>query len=120
MNIEFHYYALRYLCKNAGFPGEDASTIAISSQLVDECTAPWEVSGKGSGLMQGASDFQYSGYSRFSWLKTAASKAQSALGSLRGTIPETTYRGSLFERWNKAAADHKAFCGQLFAQRGIE
>lgn len=333
MNIEFHYYALRYLCKNAGFPGEDASTIAISSQLVDECTAPWEVFGKGrgaftqitqnyvfwdekvaqdiyrpfhfipgdgelagsrrkdgrpgryvvtedsglareilivalkthdlfrigialhayadtwahqnfssnqedqnalepsslipavghlpafrkpdiprlvwhdtrlkepfqevhnadrfsraatmiyrflctynrkgfadepfvvgkleelwrnkegaddgaarasdyivdfdvppyerdawalraggaaSGLMQGASDFQYSGYSRFSWLKTAASKAQSALGSLRGTIPETTYSGSLFERWNKAAADHKAFCGQLFAQRGIE
>ncbi|MDP2792214.1 MAG: hypothetical protein Q8O15_10720, partial [Rectinemataceae bacterium] len=43
MNIEFHYYALQYISRCAGFSQVDASTIAISSQLVDECMAPWEV-----------------------------------------------------------------------------
>jgi len=44
MNIEFHYYALHYISRCAGFNPNDASTIAISSQMVDECIAPWEVS----------------------------------------------------------------------------
>lgn len=43
MNIEFHYYALFYLARNAGFDAPEALTIAISSQLVDECLSPWEI-----------------------------------------------------------------------------
>ena len=46
MNIEFHYYALQYLSRCAGFSADDASTIAVSSQLVDECVAPWEIRGE--------------------------------------------------------------------------
>ena len=48
MNIEFHYYSLYYLCKNAGFQDKEAEIIAISSQLVDECVVPWKVAGESS------------------------------------------------------------------------
>lgn len=47
MNIEFHYYALYYLCRSAGFSQEEASTIAVSSQMVDENLVPWEIVGGG-------------------------------------------------------------------------
>ncbi len=47
MNIEFHYYALYYISRCAGFPQPEAPTLAISSQLVDESTAPWEIRGEG-------------------------------------------------------------------------
>jgi hypothetical protein len=53
MNIEFHYYALHYLSRCAGFSENDASTIAISSQMVDECIAPWEIFGWKPGLSPG-------------------------------------------------------------------
>ena len=46
MNIEFHYYALYYISRCAGFSESDASTLAGSSQLVDESTAPWEIRGE--------------------------------------------------------------------------
>ncbi|MCE1206237.1 MAG: hypothetical protein LWX00_02390 [Spirochaetia bacterium] len=46
MNIEFHYYCLYYLCRNAGFLEREAEIISISSQLVDECIAPWKVAGE--------------------------------------------------------------------------
>ncbi|MCE1196066.1 hypothetical protein LWX53_06160 [bacterium] len=49
MNIEFHYYALRYLARCAGFPESESAEIAISSQLVDECLAPWEIAGARGG-----------------------------------------------------------------------
>jgi hypothetical protein len=45
MNFEFHYCAVRYLCECAGFEARTADRIAISSQLVDECTLPWEIQG---------------------------------------------------------------------------
>lgn len=45
MNFEFHYYTVRYLCGCAGFDDLKADRIAISSQLVDECTLAWEVQG---------------------------------------------------------------------------
>lgn len=45
MNIEFHYYALYFLCRSAGFGDADSMTIAMSSQLVDDCVAPWSISG---------------------------------------------------------------------------
>jgi hypothetical protein len=35
MNIEFHYYIIHFLANQAGFPEEDARTIAYSSQFVD-------------------------------------------------------------------------------------
>lgn len=43
MNIEFHYYTIRYLARCAGFSDDDSAEVAISSQLVDECLAPWEI-----------------------------------------------------------------------------
>ncbi len=43
MNIEFHYYALYYLCRASGFPEDEALKIAISSQMVDENLAAWEI-----------------------------------------------------------------------------
>ncbi|HWP68842.1 MAG TPA: DUF6765 family protein, partial [Rectinemataceae bacterium] len=51
MNIEFHYYALHYISRCAGFSEEDAQIIANSSQLVDECTAPWEIKGESPGSL---------------------------------------------------------------------
>ncbi|MFA6366013.1 MAG: DUF6765 family protein, partial [Candidatus Hydrogenedentales bacterium] len=53
MNIEFHYYALHYLSRCAGFSEDDASIIAISSQMVDECIAPWEILGWNPGFSPG-------------------------------------------------------------------
>jgi hypothetical protein len=47
MNIEFHYYALYYLCRSAGLPEDSASKIAVSSQMVDENLAAWEIRGGG-------------------------------------------------------------------------
>ena len=47
MNIEFHYYTLFYLARNAGFDESEAQVIAISSQLVDECLMPWAVGQRG-------------------------------------------------------------------------
>lgn len=43
MNIEFHYYTIRHLARCAGFSEAESAEIAISSQLVDECLAPWEI-----------------------------------------------------------------------------
>ena len=43
MNREFHYYAICYLARSAGFPPDDAETIAISSQMVDESRFAWNV-----------------------------------------------------------------------------
>ena len=60
------------------------------------------------------------GYDRLSWLRGAAAKATSAFGSIRGIIPGVTYHGSNFERWNKAAEDHRAYCHSIFRLRGIE
>ncbi|MDX9826253.1 MAG: hypothetical protein RBT73_00765 [Spirochaetia bacterium] len=60
MNIEFHYYALYYLCRSAGFPEEDSSRIAISSQMVDENLAPWEiVGGDKTGLSIVTQNYQF-------------------------------------------------------------
>lgn len=46
MNIEFHYYALHFLCRSAGFNEADSAIIAISSQLVDDSIAAWTISGE--------------------------------------------------------------------------
>lgn len=46
MNIEFHYYSLYFLCRNAGFQEKEAEIISIASQLVDECVAPWKITGE--------------------------------------------------------------------------
>lgn len=45
MNKEFHYYVVWYLANKAGYPAEDASTIALSSQMVDDAKFPWSIEG---------------------------------------------------------------------------
>lgn len=55
MNIEFHYYALYYLASQAGYSPGQASIIAVSSQLADECTSPWEIR-DGSGNPAGRTE----------------------------------------------------------------
>jgi hypothetical protein len=50
MNIEFHYYAILHLARCAGFTEAESAEIAISSQLVDECLAPWEIVGDGGEI----------------------------------------------------------------------
>lgn len=42
MNLEFHYYAVYFLCARAGFSEDEARVIATSSQHVDEALVPWE------------------------------------------------------------------------------
>lgn len=50
MNIEFHYYAIYHLCVSAGFSPGESTVAAVSSQLVDECMAPWKVVGQGGNF----------------------------------------------------------------------
>jgi len=47
MNIEFHYYAICFICGRAGLPEERARTIATASQYVDEALVPCVLSGPG-------------------------------------------------------------------------
>lgn len=60
-----------------------------------------------------------SGYDKPSWIRTAASRAQMALGTACGEIPETGYHGSMFEAWNLAVGRHKAACRLIFTKRGV-
>jgi len=43
INREFHYYVIWYLAHSAGSSPEDAETIAISSQMVDDAKLPWRI-----------------------------------------------------------------------------
>jgi len=43
MNVEFHYHALYFICRRAGFPEGRAATIAASSQRVDDAVIPYEI-----------------------------------------------------------------------------
>ncbi len=78
-----------------------------------------EAGGRSSSVLGEGRQYE-SGYDGLSWLRGAAAKATSAFGSIRGIIPEASYRGSDFERWNKAAEDHRAICHSIFRLRGIE
>jgi hypothetical protein len=79
---------------------------------------PTEAGGRSNSILGDAKPYD-SGYDKLSWLRGAASKATSALGSIRGIIPIETYNGSDFERWNRAAEDHRTYCHTIFRQRGI-
>lgn len=43
MNIEFHYYAMRFLTQKAGFSEAEGEVLAASSQHVDDALAAYEV-----------------------------------------------------------------------------
>lgn len=43
MNREFHYYVVCYLARKAGFSPDQAETIALSSQMVDDSKLPWKI-----------------------------------------------------------------------------
>ncbi len=43
MNVEFHYYILKYIAVNSGFSNEDAEIIAYSSQLVDDNNKQYKI-----------------------------------------------------------------------------
>lgn len=50
MNLEFHYYALHFLARRAGFSDDEARLLAHSSQYVDDAIYEYEVVG-GSGAL---------------------------------------------------------------------
>ena len=43
MNLEFHYYAIRFLARKAGFSEAEGEVLAASSQYVDDSLAAYEV-----------------------------------------------------------------------------
>jgi hypothetical protein len=43
MNLEFHYYAIRFLAARAGFAEDEAHVLAASSQYVDDSIVAYEV-----------------------------------------------------------------------------
>ncbi len=43
MNLEFHYYAIRFLARRAGFSEAEGEVLAASSQYVDDSLAAYEV-----------------------------------------------------------------------------
>lgn len=47
MNIEFHYYAIYFLARRAGFGEDEARIIAQSSQYVDDAILPYAVDSRG-------------------------------------------------------------------------
>jgi len=49
MNREFHYYVIWYLASKAGFTANESSTIAISSQMVDDAKLSWSIEPERSG-----------------------------------------------------------------------
>jgi hypothetical protein len=86
MNIEFHYYALYYLCRNAGFSEADSSKIAISSQMVDENLAAWEIKdGNWTALSIVTQNYQF-------WDETTARNIYRPFHFLPGEKPEADSR----------------------------
>lgn len=47
MNIEFHYYIIHFLANQAGFPEDDARTLAHSSQFVDHNIVSYRINAQG-------------------------------------------------------------------------
>ncbi|MFW5717742.1 MAG: DUF6765 family protein [Spirochaetota bacterium] len=43
MNVEFHYYTIYYLARQAGFPDDDCRVLAYSSQYLDNALVSYEV-----------------------------------------------------------------------------
>lgn len=101
------------------------SAARASDYIIDFDVPPYtpEAWAMGAGGRTSASfsppDPWRTGYDRLAWLKDAATKASSAFGGVRGRIPESGYKGSAFENWNKAVAEHRDFCLSLFKQRGM-
>ena len=102
------------------------SAARASDYIVDLDVPPYEAEawakragGVANGFLQNPPDPYRAGYDRIAWLRNAATKASSALGSPRGSIPESSYEDSQFSAWNAAARNHLELCQVLFKQRGI-
>jgi hypothetical protein len=107
-------------------PGGDSAARA-SDYIIALDVPPYEpeawarsAGGAASGILGAPADPFRAGYNRLVWLRRAAVKASSAMGSVRGQIPASGYSGSRFEAWNRAVGEHLASCQSLFSQRGIE
>jgi hypothetical protein len=86
MNIEFHYYALYYIARNAGFADSEASTIAIASQMVDDCVAPWEIrSARGSKFTSVTQNYRF-------WDESVAEKIYRPFHFLPGDVGKASRR----------------------------
>lgn len=106
--------------------GKDGAARA-SDYIVDFDVPPYEAEawaksagGVPDGFLQNPPDPYRAGYDRLAWLRNAATKASSALGSVRGRIPASGYAHSRFSAWNAAARNHLELCRVVFKQRGIE
>jgi hypothetical protein len=115
---------LEELWTHRGSSGDSAAS--ASDYIVELDVPPYErnawamrAGGAAGGPFQASADPYRTGYDRLAWLRNTASKATSAFGAPKGAIPESGYRDSLFERWNRAAAEHRNFCRRIFTQRGI-
>lgn len=116
---------LEELWRGSGSSSDSAAR--ASDYIVDLDVPPYEfeawarrAGGVSDGFLQNPVDPYRAGYDRLAWLRNAATKASSALGSTRGRIPESGYADSQFAAWNEAARNHLALCRVLFKQRGIE
>jgi hypothetical protein len=116
---------LEELWKGTGAAGDNAAR--ASDYIVDFDVPPYEsdawatlAGGVTNSFLQNPPDPYRAGYDRLAWLRNAATKASSALGTVRGTIPEAGFMGSSFASWNKAARSHLKLCQTLFEQRGIK
>jgi len=115
---------LEELWAHRGSSGDSAAS--ASDYIVELDVPPYErnawamrAGGATSGPFQASTDPYRTGYDRLAWLRNTASRATSAFGAAKGTIPESGYSGSLFESWNRAAAEHRGLCRRIFTQRGI-
>ncbi|HWR12083.1 MAG TPA: DUF6765 family protein [Rectinemataceae bacterium] len=114
---------LEELWNGRGASGDSAAR--ASDYIVDFDVPPYEgdawakrAGGAARGILQTPDPYR-SGYDRLAWLKNAATKASSTFGTIRGRIPESSFAGSAFADWNRAAQDHLRLCRKLFEQRGI-
>ena len=108
-----------------GLAGED-SLARAADYIIEFDIPPYEpeawirrLGAQAKGLLGMDSAPEKLGYDRLSWIRYAATKASSALGSTRGSIALTSYEESDFAAWNQAAKTHLDYCSLLFEQRGI-
>lgn len=115
---------LEELWRGRGAAGDSAAR--ASDYIVDLDVPPYEsnvwakrAGGVLEGFFQNSTDPYQAGYDRLAWIRNAATKASSALGAVRGHIPESGFAASPFAQWNQASRNHLELCRALFKQRGI-
>ncbi len=109
-----------------GIAAREDSLARVSDYIIEFDIPPYEpeawvlrAGAQPSGFLQRNSAPENLGYDRFSWIRKAATKTSSALGTPRGSIARSLYETSDFAAWNKAATTHLEYCIRVFEQRGI-